>query len=320
MRIFILLSLLYTLLFSDAHVLVYHRFEEPKHENTSISISKLREHFEFLKKNGYEVVPMSRLVDAVGGVEPVGNNWIVFAIDDGYRSFYEHALPIFREYNYPFTLFVYVKATHDKYGDFMNFDQILECSKYGEIGLHSYSHSHMLQMSDSEVREDFRLSYDLLSKAIGNKKLKYYAYPYGEYNDRILSIANEFKFDAIFNQNSGAVSDLSNLHDLERVPLNNSTPLKVALASEYMKVDWTLLPIGTKNLNNAKAIRISTNTNATTGKLYISGWDDFKTFPMNNGVLEYKFKNPIKRNNVRIVLKIGRKASTKIYTKDIYAK
>ena len=61
------LASLLTLTFAlaDAHILVYHRFDDPRHVSTDISIQNLRAQFEYFKNNGYEVVKLSRLVDAV---------------------------------------------------------------------------------------------------------------------------------------------------------------------------------------------------------------------------------------------------------------
>ena len=102
------LASLLTLTFAlaDAHILVYHRFDEPRHASTDISIQNLRAQFEYFKNNGYEVVKLSRLVGAVNAGEPIPDNWIVITIDDGYKSFYNKALEVFKEYNYPFAMMI----------------------------------------------------------------------------------------------------------------------------------------------------------------------------------------------------------------------
>ena len=76
------LASLLTLTFAlaDAHILVYHRFDDPRHVSTDISIQNLRAQFEYFKNNGYEVVKLSRLVDAVNAGEPIPDNWIVITV------------------------------------------------------------------------------------------------------------------------------------------------------------------------------------------------------------------------------------------------
>ena len=109
---------------ADAHIFNYHRFDDDRHPSTNISSKNLREQFEYFKEKGYEVIPLSKLVDAIKNGEPVSDNWVVLTVDDGYKSFYEKGLPIFLEYGYPFALMIYVEATARKYGDFMTFEQI----------------------------------------------------------------------------------------------------------------------------------------------------------------------------------------------------
>ena len=125
---------------ADAHIFVYHRFEDFRHPSTNTSIKELKKEFDYFKNNGYEVITLKRLVKAIKTKEKISDKWIVLTVDDGYKSFYENALKIFKEYKYPFTIFVSTKPSEKGYKDFMNWKEISECSHYGEIGLHSHSH------------------------------------------------------------------------------------------------------------------------------------------------------------------------------------
>ncbi len=50
--------------------------------------------------------------------EQVPDNWVAFTIDDGFKSFYTNGLKVFKEYGYPFTLFIAVKYTERGYRDY----------------------------------------------------------------------------------------------------------------------------------------------------------------------------------------------------------
>lgn len=316
--LFALFLLLASNLSGDAHILVYHRFDEPKYASTNTSTKTLKSQLEYLRDNGYEVISLDRLVLALQNKEEVGQKWVVLAVDDGYKSFYEKGLPIFREFGYPFVLFVYAKASDEGYGDYMSFKEIKEASKYGEIGLHSYSHSHLVSLDDNGVRADFTKGVDVFKKHMGYEP-KYYAYPYGEYSPRVQSIAKEFGFLAIFNQNTGAISNESPLDDLDRVPVSELTPMPYALSSEFLKASWELLP-NAKNRDYIQGVRIDTFSKAQTAKFFASGMGDFRQVSLNDGVFEYSFKKPISRHNTRMILKIKQKTTSKIFTKDHYAK
>ena len=60
--------------------------------NVSSTISSKVDAFEkqlkFLEDNGYEVVELSRIVEAVKNNEKPGEKWIAITVDDAYRSFY----------------------------------------------------------------------------------------------------------------------------------------------------------------------------------------------------------------------------------------
>jgi len=150
----LLLALLSLTLWADAHLFVYHRFGDAKHASTNVSLDVLKKQFDYFKNNNYEVIPLSKLNQALKDKQDIPDNWVVFCIDDSYKSFYENGLSLFKEYNYPFTLFVYIEATDKGYGDFMTWEQIKDTQNYGEIGLHSYAHKHMVSLSAVEMRKD----------------------------------------------------------------------------------------------------------------------------------------------------------------------
>lgn len=315
-----ILSLLLALSWAgaDAHVLVYHRFDEPDRASTHISTAKLREQFEYFRQNGYEIVPLSRLILALEGAEPIGQKWVVLSIDDGYKSFYEKALPIFKEFGYPFVLFVYAEASQDKYGDYMSFSQIKEASNYGEIGLHSYAHPHLLRLSDDEVRRDFERGVKTFEKAMGYSPI-YYAYPYGEYDERIQKIAREFKFKAIFNQNTGAIAKDSPLDDLDRTPISELTPIRFALASEYLPATWSVSPHNGR-AGRLSSVSVKTPFKANKAEFFISTSAGYVPVDLKDGSFTYRLNPPLRRYSTRVSLKIGHKTATKIFTKDHYAK
>ena len=179
MRRLFFLALLPLILWADAHIFVYHRFGDEQHNSTNTSIETLRSQFEYLKTNGYKVVPLQTIYHALSNNLPVSDQWVAFNIDDSYKSFYENGLPLFKEYEYPFTLFVYVEATDKHYGDFMTWEQIRDAQRYGEIGLHSYGHHHSISLSKERLETDTAQAISSFQKQLNNRP-KYYAYPYGE--------------------------------------------------------------------------------------------------------------------------------------------
>ncbi|QCD45843.1 polysaccharide deacetylase family protein [Campylobacter rectus] len=304
------------LAFADAHIFNYHRFDDDRHPSTNISSKNLREQFDYFKEKGYEIVPLSKLVDAIKNGEPVSDNWVVLTVDDGYKSFYEKGLPIFLEYGYPFALMVYVEASARKYGDFMTFEQIKEVEKYGEVGYHSYGHPHMVGLNEEKLKNDFEDGISKFEKNMGYKP-RYFAYPFGEYNDRVRDMAIDYGIEVILSQNSGAVAANSDLHELDRIPAMNGTHLPSALASKFLKAEW-ILPQDYPKDNKISEIVIKTDENATHGYFSMSG-QKTKKVKLENGRMTLKFNKPIDRYKVRMSLKVNGKTTTKILVKDINA-
>lgn len=316
LKFYTILFILCGSLWGDAHIFNYHRFDDPRHPSTNISAENLREQFEFFKNNGYEVVPLSKLVNALKKSEEIPDKWIVLTVDDGYKSFYENGLPIFIEYGYPFALMVYVEASAKKYGDFMTFEQIKEVEKHGEIGYHSYGHLHMVGLSNDRLRHDFEDGIRIFEKHMGYKP-KYFAYPYGEYNDKVRNMSVEYGLEVLLAQNSSAVGKDSDLLDLDRTPLMDGTDLKAALAIKFLKAEWIMPKDYPKN-NKIDEVIIKTDENASFGYFSATG-KGTKKVKLQNGRMSIKFKEPIDRYKVRMSLKVNGKTTTKILVKDINA-
>lgn len=305
MKYFLLLCLSYLYLNANGHIFVYHRFGDSKHESTNTSIKELEQQFDYLKKNNYEVVALSKMIDKLSKKENIPDNWVAFTIDDAYKSFYHNGLEIFKKYNYPFTLFVYVEATDKKYGDFMNWEEIKEASKYGEIELHSYSHKQLVKLSDEEIYYDTKKSFDIFEKEMGFKP-KGYSYPYGEYDDRVKNIIKKFDFKYIANQNNGSVNKNSDIFDLNRVALVGKVDLKEKLKYKTLEVDWIEPQFYPKDGILTK-VSAKVSPEIKNAKLFIStyGWQDIK---VKNGIIDIKLDKKLNLNRNRVAI------STDYYT------
>jgi peptidoglycan/xylan/chitin deacetylase (PgdA/CDA1 family) len=311
--VFFLILNVYTLL-ANAHIFVYHRFDDPKHLSASTTTQQLIDQFEYFKKNNYEVVPLSKINEYLKFKKDIPDNWIALTIDDAYKSFYEHGLEIFKKYEYPFTLFVYVNATNKKYGDFMTWEQLKQTQSYGgEIALHSYDHPHLTKLSDEDILKDTKNAYDLFVRKMGYKP-KYYAYPYGEYNSRVEKLIKTFEFDLIFNQNNGSVKNGDQNRSIDRIALVGDANIKQKIRYNTLEADW-LEPLDYPEDDILRSIKAKVSKDIKNIKLYISdyGWIDLK---VKDGMISHKLEKKLKRNRVRIILSTDYfNVSTKILTK-----
>lgn len=305
MKYFLLLCLSYLYLNANAHIFVYHRFGDSKHESTNTSLQELEKEFEYFKTNNYKVVTVSKIVEKLKNKEEIPDNWIAFTIDDAYKSFYQNGLELFKKYNYPFTLFVYVEATQDKYPDFMTWDEIKEASKYGEIELHSYSHNQLVKLTNEEITKDTNLALEIFEKNLGFKP-KAYSYPYGEYDERVKKEIKNFGFEYIMNQNNGSVNEKSDLFDLNRIALVGKINLEEKIKYKTLEANWIEPQVYPKD-GILKHVKVEVNKDIKDAKLFIStyGWQDIK---VKNGIIDIKLDKKLNLNRNRIAI------STDYYT------
>ena len=312
MRKLFFLTLLPLYLWADAHLFVFHRFDDNRHPTTNTSTQTLRAEFEYLKKHHYQVISLKQLHQALQNGEEISDKWVVLTIDDSFKSFYNNGLPLFKEYHYPFTLFVYVQATVGNYGDYMSWAQIKETGKYGEIGFHSYAHPHLVSMSDQAIIKDSKKGLDIMQKQLGYKP-KYYAYPYGEYNARVRKQLETFDFDLIINQNAGAVDKHSDMHDLDRTALTGANNIKVKLRTKTLPTTW----INPKDWpKNGKITTLKATLPKEVKKIeyYISG-QGWKVATLKDGNLAAHVNQRLKMHRTRIFLKSGNRQSSLMLVK-----
>jgi peptidoglycan/xylan/chitin deacetylase (PgdA/CDA1 family) len=307
------LALLPLLAWGDAHIFVYHRFGDQKHASASTSLEVLRAEFEYFKNNGYKVITLKRLHEALQNRQTIDDKWVVLTIDDGYRSFYENALPLFKEYGYPFALFVYVEATEKGYKDYMSWPQIREAQKYGEIGLHSYAHPHLVSLSAEEIEKDTLKGAEIFQKQLGYRP-RFYAYPYGEYDADVRSAVTSFGFDLVLNQNSGAVDVRSDRFDLDRTALTGENTLRQKLRIKTLPVNW-IAPQNWPEDGKLKTIHATIPANVTDLEYYVSGygWHRVKA---KEGKINVTVDLPLKMRRTRLFLKQGHRQNSIILVKE----
>jgi len=300
MKYLFLLVISTSYIFANAHIFVYHRFADDRYKSANTTIKELTKQFDYFKQNNYEVVPLSKILDKLEKKEEIPNKWIALTIDDAYKSFYEHGLEIFKKYNYPFSLYVYVQATEKHFGDYMNWEQIKETSKFGEIGLHSYSHPRLQNLSKDEIINDTKKAYDIFVKNTGIKPTTY-AYPYGEFNQTVKSILKEnFPFRSILNQNTGSVNIKTDIYDIPRIALVGEVNINHKLRYKTFDAQWIEPKVFPED-GILKRIHVKVDKKYKNLKLYITseGWQDVQVV---DGIVDLKLNTYLKRARTRVMI------------------
>lgn len=302
-------------MWADAHIFIYHRFNDQRYPTTNTNLADLRAQFDFFKTNGYDVIPLEKLVRALHAKEKIPDNWVVLTIDDNYKSFYEHGLAVFKEYGYPFSMFVTVESTEKKYGDFMSWDELKSMSAYGSLEFHSLKHPHMTHLSDSELKADFEEGLALFEKRLGFKP-RYFSYPFGEFSPRVKTMAKSYGFEAILNQTMGAVASFSDPMDLDRSALVGKSDLKSFLKYKALDATWIEPNLLLKD-GLIKSLHVKTNSKSSKGGLYISG-HGYQDVSIEEGEFKKEINKTVNQERTRVMVSVGNAISTKLLVKDLY--
>ena len=128
-------------------ILLYHRFGPVAADGMTTTTPVFQSHLEYLRANGYKVIPLRQLVDYYlhKGPPPPPKS-VVITVDDGHKTVYTDMLPLVRKYRIPVTLFIYPSAiSNASYA--MTWDQLRELQKTGLFDMqgHTYWHPNFKQ-------------------------------------------------------------------------------------------------------------------------------------------------------------------------------
>ncbi len=178
-------------------ILCYHRFTPgASHGRMEVSAAALEAQLKWLKSDGWNVISLAALAEFVDGRGSLPPKSIAITVDDGYRSAYEVAAPIFKTYGVPATFFVYPDFIGA--GEAMSWAQLdeLQKTKLFAVQPHSKSHTDMAKRRPGETQKSYadrvRLELEGSSGTL-SQHLKadqeVFAYPFGATNAQVLESA-----------------------------------------------------------------------------------------------------------------------------------
>jgi len=175
-------------------ILCYHRFG-PRPSQLAVTPAAFEAQMDYLARNGYHVIPLSRLIGFLERGEPIPRKSVVLTIDDGYRSTYEVAYPILRKYGFPATVFLYSDFVGAP--DALTWPQMKEMEASGLVNIQPHSKTHanltmrMAGETEAKYRDRLRAEIDTPIRLIQDRLAVpsvSYAYPYGDVNETVVDL------------------------------------------------------------------------------------------------------------------------------------
>ncbi|GEM_PF-597081 len=129
-----------------------------------------------------------------------GQGMVSLHFDDGFESVYQNAIPILNTASLRSGQWIITTYLNDPY--YVSPSQILEMSAGGhEIGTHTFSHPHLSQLSDADLHSEiFGAKATIDALGVSNT---FFAYPFGDYNDRIIQVVKDAGFHGARSVHSG---------------------------------------------------------------------------------------------------------------------
>ncbi|MDT8383513.1 MAG: polysaccharide deacetylase family protein [Gammaproteobacteria bacterium] len=266
---------------SQAVVLMYHHFGVQEHPSTNVRLAQFDAHLDYLTEAGYEVWPLTRVVEYVVARRPFPARVVAITIDDAYKSVYTEAYPRLKKRGWPFTVFVATEGVDRGFKAYMNWQQMREMQAHGaRFENHSATHDYLVRLLPEETQQQWRarLRADLAraQRRIGEELGEtptLFAYPYGEYNTALAALVREMGLVA-FGQQSGPIGLGADSRALPRFPMAEAFAALPDFRQKVQSLAFPLLEVepwepqlGRLSLAETSAPRLSIRLGESTARL-----------------------------------------------------
>lgn len=224
-------------------VLMYHsldpvkNYSSPAH-STTITVDSFEEQMGMLAHLGFHTISIDELLENTG-IEKTKS--IVITFDDGYFSTLKYAAPILRKYGFTATLFLPILPIG--LSSFKNFDgfssiqndrplsweEVKSLQDQGwSVQSHTLSHSRLSFLAPEQIKDEVKKSKSALTEKLG-KEIKYFAYPFGDYNRAALSEIANAGYKGAFTVHPGKAHSKNNKLRIPRIEINSLDTLPTFL-------------------------------------------------------------------------------------------
>ena len=208
-------------------ILTYHSLD---HSGSVLSTppGTFAEQMRVLFELGVPVVGLNELRQAVRGAS-AAQDLVAVTFDDGFRSVYEHALPVLQRYGFPATVFLVTnycgrtngwptQPIHVERRALFGWAEVKEMSRAGiGFGSHTRTHPDLTTLAGRQAKEELVASKQTIEDAIG-RPVEALAYPYGACDARVKHLA-QAHFRLACSTRLGLLGSGSDLFALERLDM-----------------------------------------------------------------------------------------------------
>lgn len=240
----------------EVPVLVYHNVR-PLQEGTrqrtfDIEPNVFEAQMLLLLYNGYTVVSLRTLVDALIGQSPLPKRAVVITFDDGWATQFQYAFPVLARLGFTATFFVFTSPIC-RDARFMTWHQLRQMLDAGmSIGSHSRTHPYLTR-SDALTNEVTGSRRDI-ERELGCAP-DFFAYPFGEFNEVLAAAVREAGYRAARGFGGGKMHRPEQLWNLHSIPVTAN----MSAFRRNLRVVAKQLPVQRERRSHAPISQISPN-------------------------------------------------------------
>lgn len=183
--------------------------------DTALFIAQIK----MLHDSGYNSISPGQLYNYLHHGAGLPPNPILITFDDGREEHFSIAATVLERYNFKGVFFI-MTVTIGKPG-YLSAKQIRDLSDRGHvIGSHTWNHPDVRKLSGTDWDIQLVKPIQLLTQ-ITDKPVKYFAYPYGLWNEPAITVLKEKGISAAF-QLSGRHSATDSLYTIRRTMVSGS--------------------------------------------------------------------------------------------------
>jgi peptidoglycan/xylan/chitin deacetylase (PgdA/CDA1 family) len=200
-------------------ILVYHAVRPYIPSDTSgvrryiATPATLEAELSWLKDHGFSSITFDDLARHLTRGDALPLKPVIISFDDDWEGQYTYALPLLKKYGFTATFYIWVVVVGRKHH--MTWDEVKELDAAGmQIGCHTLTHPFLQRIrSDETLRREIVVSKQRIEEHIG-KPVTSFAYPFGQYNARVVSFVREAGFASARSTWPGVVHSSDGLFSL----------------------------------------------------------------------------------------------------------
>ncbi|MFA6217765.1 MAG: polysaccharide deacetylase family protein [Candidatus Omnitrophota bacterium] len=214
-------------------ILLYHHIAElpdtasRSQKRWTLSPKKFESQLAWILAHGFTPITLADLIAARTRGKPLPQAPIVLSFDDGWKDQYSGAFPALVKYKFTATFFIITDSVgHSAYMDWGNLENMVAAGM--DIEPHSHTHPKLSTVPEKLLPREIIDSKKILEKKI-NMSAVVFSYPFGSYNDTVISIVKQAGFDAavtINGLNNGYIFRKDQSYTLVRYPVEGGDNLE----------------------------------------------------------------------------------------------